>query len=640
MAGGAQSNNGSTWYLSTITAVSGTQTSGYAFGQGEKAFDNGAGGGGFFGGYNGGHHSNAYTGTGGGGSGYIGNKDIFSYRDITKVMYCYNCNKSADESSYTENTGNYSVSPISYYAKAGAGYARITLLEQPSENNFLSYIKTDKGELSPEYEMGEVNYRVELTSEDDEITITAALEDDKATMTGLGTFDVPAGETDFPITVTAENGDIRIYTVTVSRPASSNAKPNNITISGLVPALCAINEKYCKLSDEFSPDIHDYTITVPSRIKNLEFTVNKGHKYQKVTGEGIVKLEGGMNDVTIEIESEDGTNIERYTYHIERDMTGNANIEMLEVLDPKTDINFDPDITDYYFSVPNEYTNVDLKVTLEDPEASYKIYDNENFQLGLNLVTIEVTAKNGEVKTYMLNIYREQSGNTFLSDLNVTHNGETFSLSPTFNKVISAYTVNVPNEIEEVLISARAEHSLTTITGTGKKTLKTGTNNYQVTTTAEDGSVQIYTVSIIRAKNSDATLKTLDVLESSLNPVFASTHFDYELDVNPGITALTINAEPNAKTSTYQIVGNSGFVVGENTVKIIVTAEDGTKNTYTLLVRRTPNSNTYLKSLTLDEYDMTGIFNKEVEEYNISVPNEVDSVRVDAIPEDRLSMVT
>lgn len=640
VAGGAQSNNGSTWYLSTITAVSGTQTSGYAFGQGEKAFDNGAGGGGFFGGYNGGHHSNAYTGTGGGGSGYIGNKDIFSYRDITKVMYCYNCNKSADESSYTENTGNYSVSPISYYAKAGAGYARITLLEQPSENNFLSYIKTDKGDLSPEYEMGEVNYRVELTSEDDEITITAALEDDKATMTGLGTFDVPAGETDFPITVTAENGDIRIYTVTVSRPASSNAKPNNITISGLVPALCAINEKYCKLSDEFSPDIHDYTITVPSRIKNLEFTVNKGHKYQKVTGEGVVKLEGGMNDVTIEIESEDGTNIERYTYHIERDMTGNANIEMLEVLDPKTDINFDPDITDYYFSVPNEYTNVDLKVTLEDPEASYQIYDNENFQLGLNLVTIEVTAKNGEVKTYMLNIYREQSGNTFLSDLNVTHDGETFPLSPTFNKVISAYTVNVPNEIEEVLISARAEHSLTTISGTGNKTLKTGTNNYQVTTTAEDGSVQIYTVSIIRAKNSDATLKTLDVLESSLNPTFASTHFDYELDVNPGITALTINAEPNAKTSTYQIVGNSGFVVGENTVKIIVTAEDGTKNTYTLLVRRTPNSNTYLKSLTLDEYDMTGIFNKEVEEYNISVPNEVDSIRVDAIPEDRLSMVT
>lgn len=640
VAGGAQSNNGSTWYLSTITAVSGTQSSGYSFGQGEGVVDNGAGGGGYFGGYSGSSHTGFYPGTGGGGSGYIGNKDVFSYRDVTKVMYCYNCNRSEKEDTYTENTGNYSVSPISYYAKAGNGYARVTLLEQPSENNFLSYIKTDKGNLDPEYEMGVVDYRVELDSEADEITITAALEDDRATMTGLGTFDVPAGETDFPITVTAENGDIRIYTVTVSRPASSNAKPKNITISGLVPVLCAINEKYCKLSDEFSEDIHDYSITVPGRIKNLEFTVNKGHKYQKVTGEGVVKLQGGMNDVTIEIESEDGTNVERYTYHIDRDMTGNANIEMLEVVDPETDINFDPDITDYYFSVPNDYTSVDLRVTLEDPEASYKIYDNENFSIGLNLVTIEVTAKNGEVKTYMLNIYREQSGNTFLSELKVSHDGVDFDLSPTFNKIISSYTVSVPNEIEEVSISATAEHPLTTITGVGVKKLKTGTNTYQITTTAEDGSVQIYSVSVIRAKNSEATLKTLDILESSLTPNFESTQFDYSLDVAPGVTSLQIHAVPTASTSTYQIIGNSGFVVGENTVKIIVTAEDGSKNTYTLSVNRVANSNTYLKSLTTNQFDMTGMFHKETEEYSITVENDIDSIRVDAIPEDSLSLVT
>ncbi len=637
-AGYTQSTNG-TMSIRNVGLVSGTQTSGNAFGQGATATGNGAGGGGYFGGYSGDRYNFAYTGTGGGGSGYIGNKDVFSYRENTKVMYCYNCPTSETEDTYTENTGNYSVTPTSYYAKSGDGYARITLLEQPSENNFLSLIRTDKGELSPKYSMDNQNYTVELTSEDDEITISAALEDDRATMTGIGTFDVPAGSTDFPITVTAENGDIRIYTVTVSRPASSNAKPLNISISGLVPALCAVNEKYCQLSDEFDPDIHEYSITVPSRIKNLEFTVNKGHKYQKVVGEGVVQLKGGMNDFTIEVESEDGTNIEKYTYHIDRDMTGNANIEMLEVTDPNVDINFDPDITDYFFSVPNEYTQVDLKVTLEDENATYKIFNNENFAIGLNNVIVEVTAENGEVKSYILNIYREQSGNTFLNDLTVSKDGENFELSPVFNKVISTYVVNVRNDIDEVEINATAEHSLTTISGTGKKTLKTGTNTYDITTTAEDGSVQVYSISIIRAKNSDATLKTLDVLESSLTPSFESNTFKYSLTVNPGVTSLNINAIPNSPVATVQIQKNSGFAIGNNTVNIVVTAEDGSQNTYVLDVYRTPSSNTYLKSLSTDRYDMTNIFDKTVEEYNFTVENDVNTIAVTALPEDPLSTV-
>ena len=75
-------------------------------------------------------------------------------------------------------------------------------------------------------------------------------------------------------------------------------------------------------------------------------------------GDGVVSLDSGMNMITIEITSEDGTNKKAYTYNINRDMTGNANIENLEVVDPKVDINFDPDISEYYFSIPNENTSI------------------------------------------------------------------------------------------------------------------------------------------------------------------------------------------------------------------------------------------------------------------------------------------
>jgi len=75
------------------------------------------GGGGYYGGGSGGIHS------AGGGSGYIGSSSL-----TNKVMYCYNCTESSDESTKTVSTTNVSSTPTSNYAKIGNGYARITLV--------------------------------------------------------------------------------------------------------------------------------------------------------------------------------------------------------------------------------------------------------------------------------------------------------------------------------------------------------------------------------------------------------------------------------------------------------------------------------------------------------------------------------
>ena len=97
----------------------GTQNSGELFGQGANCGDINVcdgGGGGYYGGKNG--HSGA-----GGGSGYIGN-----YLLTNKVMYCYNCEESFEESTKTISTTCKEETPTSYCAKKGNGYARITLV--------------------------------------------------------------------------------------------------------------------------------------------------------------------------------------------------------------------------------------------------------------------------------------------------------------------------------------------------------------------------------------------------------------------------------------------------------------------------------------------------------------------------------
>ena len=64
---------------------------------------------------------------GGSGGGYIGNTNL-----TNKVMYCYNCQSSENEADETHiktrSTTNVSTEPISYYAKQGTGFARITYL--------------------------------------------------------------------------------------------------------------------------------------------------------------------------------------------------------------------------------------------------------------------------------------------------------------------------------------------------------------------------------------------------------------------------------------------------------------------------------------------------------------------------------
>ena len=627
-----------------------TQTAGYAFALGQTGGPGTSGSGGAGGGYFGGYSSTAGGYGGGGGSSFVsGCEGCLAVSETATASNITSSGSNTHYSGYVFDTitmlsGDESMpSPNGGYMTGNNGNGRVIITggRDRSSNNFLRNITVDKGELSPAFDLQTLDYTVLLDAEDDEIKINAKLEDDTASVTGLGTFDVESGTTTFPITVTAENGDIRIYNVVVTRGKSSNSKPIDIVISGLVPSLCALNDSYCKVEPTFNPNTSSYDITVPARIKQVEFTVIKGHKYQTTSGDGIVSLVGGDNLVTIEVTSEDGNSTSSYTYNIVRDMTGNTTIESLIVKRPDININFNPDLTEYYFSVPNEATDLELEIVLEDENASYEIIGNNDFTIGLNIVIIRVTAVNGETKDYTLNVYREKNGNVFLSNLEVLDTSEnSLELTPVFNKITTTYVVNVPNEIDKVNIVAEAEHVLSTVSGDGEVDLNVGVNNFNVAVTAENGETEIYKVSIIRAKNSDATLKSLDIAEGTITPEFDPLTNNYSVDVAPGITSLNINAVPNKDTSKVQIIDNSGFKIGENTVKIQVTAEDGTKNVYKVVANRIASSNNYLHLLTTDKYDMTEMFDKDTLEYNIEVENDISVINVIAEKEDRLSKVS
>ena len=131
--GGSQTTGGVCYLYDTNLADSGSYgTFGKGGNHGYESSSNVGGSGGGGGLYGGGGSSRGH-GQAGGGSGYIGNSLLSE-----KVMYCYNCAESSDDSIKTVKTSCGNSEPTANCAKSGNGYARITLTSAQSA------ITTDK----------------------------------------------------------------------------------------------------------------------------------------------------------------------------------------------------------------------------------------------------------------------------------------------------------------------------------------------------------------------------------------------------------------------------------------------------------------------------------------------------------------
>ena len=61
---------------------------------------------------------------------------------------------------------------------------------------------------------------------------------------------------------------------------------------------------------------------------------------------------------------------------------------------------------------------------------------------------------------------------------------------------------------------------------------------------------------------------------------------EYNIEIENYINSLDIDAKVNMSTSKVNIEGNKDLKVGDNTINVIVTSEDGTKKTYKINVKR------------------------------------------------------
>jgi len=311
-----------------------------------------------------------------------------------------------------------------------------------------------------------------------------------------------------------------------------------------------------------------------------------------------------INDVEVTEGNKDIANVggTSKTITINPIPSSNANLSSLSV--SSGTINFNKDTTSYSLKVDSDVTSIDISASAEDSGAKVSGIGTKSLNYGDNKISIVVTAPSGSKKTYTITINRKdnRSSNNNLASLKVS----TGTLSPSFSVSKTTYNVSVPFDVSSIKVNATAEDSKSKVVVSGGSSLKAGAvTRINVKVTAENGAVKTYIIKVTRGKdpnaqeekNTNNNLASITVIDGTLSPEFNKNTTSYTLEVPYKVKNLELNpvAEDEA-FATVKVEGANNLQVGENEVKIIVTAENGSTKEYTIKVKRAEPTEEDLKN--------------------------------------------
>ena len=496
-----------------------------------------------------------------------------------------------------------------------------------------------------------------ITSVD--ISATASDTSGKVLPGGLGTKSLNVGENNFNLVVQSQDGTQEIYRLTVYR-LNNDATLKSLTLTNGVNI------------GTFSGGTTSYTATVPYKTKSSEVTALTNDSSAVITsGTGSFDFTNygtttNTHNIVVNAENCDSKyasvpgntcTSKTYTITVTRIApSSNNNLSNLTV-NNKTVTNFNKNTLEYTLpNVSNETTSLLVGAVVEDTDkAQIKSGTGTvNLNIGDNTLNIVVQAENGDEKTYKLHVRRLSNDNK-LKSLEVKSTPSA-SLSPAFTSTFFGdYNYNYTEDVSSIdvkaivndtdkamvgIVDANGSETLTSSLNTASKTFTTNTSNVTIVVTAEDGSIQNYTLNLVRAKSTDANLSSLIVNPGELVPVFSKETRNYNVTVDGSVTSINVNATPLSKYAKVEsITGNTNLNFGNNQVEVVVKAESGNTVTYTINVERKKYDIALLDDIKVDGVSIDN-FNKNTFEYTLAkVPFSKNKINVDATKTNELSTV-
>jgi hypothetical protein len=502
-----------------------------------------------------------------------------------------------------------------------------------SNDATLKSLTVSSGELDPVFDPNTLEYKVTVPESIDKISVTGVPNYPEAKVANISDHPLEINVHDtIKLVVTAEDGKtIKIYKVIVTR-LSADATLKKLSTS------------FGVLSPVFNRNILNYTVNVKNTINNVDVSAETNHLGAKIisgTGNYPLPTEGSSETAQITVRSEDDSVTLVYTIKINRasdNASDDATLQSIILSDADALLSpaFSPDETEYKVNIRNSVTAINVFATANHSGATVSNnITGKTLVIGDNLVEIIVVAEDGfTTKTYRVNLVRAgdpANDNAFLSNLTVKPT--TGKFGPAFVSSTLAYADTVISSVTSVNIEyTKVDPKATvTITGTVHKNLQVGSNIIPVVVVAENGiDNKIYNVTIVRLSG-DATLSSLTVSSGTLNPTFNPDLIEYTVTLQNVVTTIDVKAQANhPKATVADTVSGKQLVVGENIVKITVTAEDKTvSKVYTVkIIRQSADAN--LRSLTTSLGVLSPAFNSDSTSYRVNVANATDNIDVSA----------
>ncbi len=155
----------------------------------------------------------------------------------------------------------------------------------------------------------------------------------------------------------------------------------------------------------------------------------------------------------------------------------------------------------------------------------------------------------------------------------------------------------------------------------------------------------VYSTKVAAPKSGNANIGSLSIKNATLNEAFDPEVTTYTATMPFSSTALELVIALADAKSKYNVLDNSDLTVGENVVRIKVTAESGATKEYIITVTREqdpnykPSDNANLSSITLSVGILSPRFNTEVTEYIVYLPYETVNITLSGTPENEKATV-
>lgn len=181
------------------------------------------------------------------------------------------------------------------------------------------------------------------------------------------------------------------------------------------------------------------------------------------------------------------------------------------------------------------------------------------------------------------------------------------------------------------------------ITVRAKDGLAAGTYTAEVTVTADRMVPVTFGVTQVVQPSPDAKLSGLALSAGTLHPAFDPGITAYSAAVPFAVESVTVAATPSHDRASTAVFlgadavpgGTVALDVGDNTLEVEVTAEDGvTTERYTIVVTRAPSGNAAIGTLALEGIALEPAVNAEVFHYSATVSNAVYAAAILATPQD------